>query len=208
LKNIPNGIFLQHMSKARQTRQFILERTAPIFNTKGYDGTSLNDLTESTGLTKGALYGHFKNKEEIALEAFRFSIAKVKQVAKAEVSAANTFKRQLTALLEFYARYVFDPPVPGGCPLLNTAIEADDHQTHLRKAVAKEVNEVIDFMALLLEKGVDAGEFKKDIKPKELAYLFFCSVEGALMVSRVDRSEEAMKVIVTNCKNILNQISK
>jgi AcrR family transcriptional regulator len=196
------------MSKALRTRQYILERTAPLFNTKGFDGTSFTDLTESTGLTKGALYGHFRDKEEIALEAFRYSIGKVKQVAQSEISLAVTFKKQLLALIEFYARYVFDPPVPGGCPLLNTAIEADDHQTHLRKAVAKEVNEVIDFIASLLEKGIEAGEFKRDTRSRDWAYVLFCSIEGALMVSRVDRSDDAMKVIVTHCKNILNQISK
>lgn len=48
--------------KSERTRQFIIEKVAPIFNRKGYAGTSLSDLTEATGLTKGAIYGNFKKQ--------------------------------------------------------------------------------------------------------------------------------------------------
>lgn len=43
------------MTKAEKTRNFIVEKTAPIFNMKGYAGTSLNDITAATGLTKGSI---------------------------------------------------------------------------------------------------------------------------------------------------------
>ncbi|HEY9005827.1 TetR/AcrR family transcriptional regulator [Ohtaekwangia sp.] len=196
------------MTKAERTRQYIIEKTAPLFNKKGFDGTSLKDLTDSTGLTKGALYGNFADKEEIALEAFKYSINKVRELARSEIEEAKTYKKQLIALLDFYARYVFDPPVPGGCPLLNTAIEADDHHTPMRSVVAKELLDTVNFITSLLDKGVKAGEFKKGIKTHEIAYTLFCSVEGALMFARAERSEEPMQIIVRHCKNLLNQISK
>jgi TetR/AcrR family transcriptional regulator, transcriptional repressor for nem operon len=196
------------VTKAERTRQFIIETTAPLFNTKGYEGTSLSDLIDVTGLTKGSLYGNFRDKEEISTEAFHYSIGKVKDMMKKELEGAMTYKKQLVALLDFYARYVFDPPIPGGCPLLNTAIEADDHHTSMRKVVTKELLSTIDFISSLIKKGIAAGEFKKNIKPHELAYTFFCSVEGALMFARVERSREPMDIIVRHCKNILEQISK
>src|SRR5690348_12418980 len=126
-KNIPIGIFLYRMTKAERTRQFILEKTAPLFNSRGFEGTSLADLTSSTGLTKGALYGHFQDKEEMAREAFVYSMDRVREVMQQELEGLNTYKKRLTAVLEFFAKYVFEPPIKGGCPLLNTAIEADDH---------------------------------------------------------------------------------
>jgi TetR/AcrR family transcriptional regulator, transcriptional repressor for nem operon len=196
------------MTKAERTRQHIIEKTAPLFNTKGYDGTSLADLTEATGLTKGALYGNFADKDEIADAAFRYSIRKVKDMVRQEMGSATTFKGQLQALLDFYARYVNKPPVAGGCPLLNTAIEADDHRISMRKVVTKELMATVDFIASLLENGVKAGEFLSTIRPRELAYAFFCSIEGALMFARVERSREPMDIIVSHCKKILDQISQ
>ena len=196
------------MTKGERTRQQIIEKTAPLFNKKGFDGTSLSDLTETTGLTKGAIYGNFADKDESAWEAFKYSNKKVKQVAQAKVEQADTFRKQLFALFDFYAEYVFDPPIPGGCPMLNMAIEADDHRTSMRKVVTKELMDTISFIASLIEKGIKAGEFKKDTKSNEIAYTLFCSIEGALMFARVEKSDEPMKIIIRHCKNLINQISK
>ena len=64
------------MNKAEKTKSFIIEKTATLFNTKGFAGTSLNDITEATGLTKGSVYGNFKNKDEVALAVFEFNTKK------------------------------------------------------------------------------------------------------------------------------------
>lgn len=196
------------MTKAERTRQMIIEKTAPLFNCKGYDGTTLSDLTQITGLTKGSLYGNFADKDEIAREAFLYSVKKVKEMVKQQLDEVSTNKKKLIALLEFYAAYVFDPPVAGGCPLLNTAIEADDHYTSIRKYVSKELVDTIDFIDSLLRKGVKAGEFVSGIRTREIAYTLFCSVEGALMFARVERSQEPMDIIVKHCKRILESISQ
>ncbi len=162
----------------------------------------------ATGLTKGSLYGNFRDKEEISAEAFRYSIGKVKQMVRRELDGVITFKKQLYALLDFYGKYVFNPPVAGGCPLLNTAVEADDHHISMRKVVTKELMNTVEFIALLIKQGIDAGEFRRDVKSKELAYTFFCSIEGAIMIARVERSREPMDIVIKHCKNILEQISK
>jgi hypothetical protein len=102
---------------------------------------------------------------------------------------------------------VVDPPIAGGCPLLNTAVEADDHRPDMRPVVVEELISVVNFIASLLRKGVRAGEFTDDIHPRELAYTFFCAIEGAIMFSRVEASAEPMRIIVKHCKNKLDQIS-
>jgi AcrR family transcriptional regulator len=193
--------------KAARTRKLILEKAAPLFNKKGYEGTSLADLSHITGLTKGALYGNFPDKEALACEAFTYSVKMVKDLVRKELSGLTSYKTKLAALLDFYARYVLDPPIAGGCPLLNTAIEADDHRLSMRGVVAHELIETIGFIADLLNKGIRAGEFKKDFNPRELAYTFFCAIEGAIMFSRVERSSEPMDIIIKHCKIKLDQIS-
>ena len=61
--------------KSAITSQYIIEKVAPIFNKKGYVGTSLSDMTEATGLTKGSIYGNFKNKDGVAIEALKYNIS-------------------------------------------------------------------------------------------------------------------------------------
>jgi AcrR family transcriptional regulator len=195
------------VTKAEKTREFILERTAPLFNCKGYAGTSLTDLTEVTGLTKGALYGNFASKEDIALDAFRYAMTKVKATAQSKIGNANTCREKLLAMLEFYSEYVFRPPVAGGCPLLNAAVQVDDDQAFMKRIVVKELMQTVEFIEDLLSHGIIAGEFNDQFEPKDLAYIFFCSIEGALMFSRAERSVEPMEIIIRHCKNLLDQIT-
>src|SRR4030081_59409 len=61
------------MTKGEQTRQRIVEHAAPIFNQHGFEGSSLADLMEATGLKKGGIYRHFASKEELAAEAFDYT---------------------------------------------------------------------------------------------------------------------------------------
>lgn len=193
--------------KSVRTRKMILEKAAPVFNRKGFDGTSLADLESATGLTKGALYGNFQDKETIAVEAFAYAIATVKERMRIALAPIPTFSGKLSAMLDFFARYVFDPPIPGGCPLLNTAVEADDERTIMRPRVASEIMDTVDFITGLLENGIRAGEFRKDTNARELAYIFFCAIEGAIMFSRVEGTGEPMQIIINHCKNKLELIS-
>ncbi len=61
------------MNKAERTKQFIIEQTASIFNKKGYAGTSLQDITAATSLTKGSIYGNFGGKDDVALAVFDYT---------------------------------------------------------------------------------------------------------------------------------------
>lgn len=193
--------------KAEQTRKFILERAAPLFNERGFDGTSLADLERATGLTKGALYGNFTDKETLASEAFSYAVMEVRDRIRRELSSVPTYKGKLCALLDFFGDYVLRPPIPGGCPLLNTAVEADDHRPRMRPLVATEIMTMVQSIGLMLKKGVRAKEFRKDIDARELAYTFFCAVEGAIMFSRVEGSREPMDIVIRHLKNKLDQIT-
>jgi AcrR family transcriptional regulator len=206
--NIGFNDYICRVTKAEKTREFIIAQTAPLFNCKGFAGTSLSDLTRTTGLTKGAIYGNFSGKEEIATEAFRYAMKKVRQLVRKKLAFSITFKSQLLSLLDFYSEYVFNPPVAGGCPLLNAAVEVDDDHASMRRVVVKELMQTVNFIDGLLEQGVRAGEFRRNVKTKELAYTFFCTIEGAVMFSRAENSREPMDIVIRHCRKLLDQISK
>ena len=171
------------MKKSERTRHYIASKTAAVFNTQGFQGTTLSDLETATGLTKGSLYGNFTDKEEIAREAFHHSMRQIRNFVRERVNQKESARDKLIALLSFYAAYVFDPPIAGGCPLLNTAVEADDFNPIMKKVVSEEIEVTISAIAELLKSGRRNGEFVGNIKPRELATIFFTSVEGAIMVS-------------------------
>ena len=113
------------MRKGEQSRQEIVRKAAPIFNQKGYDGAALSDLMRATGLEKGGIYRHFGSKQELAGDAFdhAWKIAMDTRFEGTE-QIANTVDRLKQIVRNFRDRRT--GLVPGGCPLLNTAIDCDD----------------------------------------------------------------------------------
>src|ERR1044071_9889970 len=102
-----------------ETRERILKKSGILFNTQGYKATSISDITDATGYTKGAIYRHFKSKEELEKETlFHLSsimFLKLRERIKMETTAGG----KLRAIFKFFDSYVTKPELKGGCPLLN-----------------------------------------------------------------------------------------
>lgn len=173
------------MSKAERTRQYIIEKTAPIFNTKGYAGTSLHDMTEATGLTKGSIYGNFENKDEVAVAAFRHNAKLLWSHIQAEVNQNTSYKEKLLAYPKVYKKLFSQPLIIGGCPLVNTATEADDTHPLLRKEVSQAMEGWKKELVNLIEKGIQAGEFKEINDPEQEALTIIATIEGAITITKL-----------------------
>ena len=176
-------------AKARQTRQEIIRKAAPIFNRKGYSGAALSDLMRATGLEKGGIYRHFESKEELAGDAFDHAW-KVAMDARFEGTEEipNTVDRLKQIVRNFRDRRT--GLVPGGCPLLNTAIDSDDGNPQLRAKARQALSSLLDRLQSIAEEGQRRGEVRADVDSAKLATLIASTLEGSIMVSRLQKKEE------------------
>jgi AcrR family transcriptional regulator len=174
------------MSKGQDTRQKIIERAAPVFNTLGYAGASMNDLTRETGLQKGGIYNHFESKDALALAAFDYATGLVRERFQAALDA--TPKRttpRLEAIIRVMCELVDDPVLKGGCPLLNTAVEADDTHPALRERAQAVMTEWRGLIIHIARKGIEYGDLQPETDPEALATILISAMEGAIMMSRL-----------------------
>ena len=104
------------MSKAERTKQLIIEKTAPIFNKKGYAGTSLTDMTDATGLTKGSVYGNFEDKDDVALAAFDYNMDKLIGQVREQQANQRSALNKLQAFITVYRNGLRTPVLTDGCP--------------------------------------------------------------------------------------------
>ena len=111
------------VAKGERTRQKIVETAAVLFNQKGFTGCSMGDIVAASGLEKGTLYGHFSTKEELALIAFDYAW---KDTSDKRLRNVETTSNAVDKLRLHIENYVSTPSFPGGCPLLNFAVDADD----------------------------------------------------------------------------------
>jgi TetR/AcrR family transcriptional regulator, transcriptional repressor for nem operon len=181
------------MSKGEQTRERILARSAQLFNRQGYSGSSLSDIMRETGLEKGGIYNHFSSKEQLTLESFDYAYKLVQQrVRQALAGKLNAIER-LLAIVSVFHREVEDPPVAGGCPILNTAIEADDANETLRDRAMAAMDDWRTTIHRIVNKGIDRQEIRPGVDADEVASILIATLEGAIMLSSLYKDPRHMK---------------
>lgn len=174
------------MRKGEATRERIIAAAAPIFNQHGYEGTSMQRLMEVTGLEKGGIYRHFGSKEELAREAFLFSLEQIRQVRMGDLDQIEGAVPKLRYVVE---RFVEVPsPIAGGCPLMNTAIDADDGNVALRELAAKALRAWQMALSRIAAEGIRSGEIHPNADARRIANTIISTLEGALMLSRIEHS--------------------
>jgi TetR/AcrR family transcriptional repressor of nem operon len=180
------------MSKGEQTREMILQRAVPVFNQRGYFGASLSDIMAATGLEKGGIYNHFASKDDLALHAFDYAVGLVeREFAEALQNKPNTVDR-LLALVNVFRRLPQGSPVPGGCPVLNTAVEADDAHPLLRQRAQRAMDQWHAFMRRIVVRGIEKGEIRPEVNPDQVATLLIATLEGTVMLSKLYGDSEHM----------------
>jgi AcrR family transcriptional regulator len=172
-------------TKGERTRQRIVELAAPVFNRQGYAGASLRDLIGATGLEKGGIYNHFGSKEQLALEAYDYAMTRVtERLARSQDGVTDAVER-LVSMIEAFAANARRPAIEGGCPMMNTAIEADDTHTELCDRARASMTLWHRLIGRIVKDGKAAGTFAEDLDPYALASTITGALEGALMLARL-----------------------
>lgn len=180
-------------TKAERTTAFIIETVAPVFNKHGYVGTSMSDLTEATGLTKGALYGNFENKEALALAAYEFSINSLFEAIDERLNVEGGSLEKLFSLTKFYSNYdVFTRDI-GGCPVLNVGVDAQHNNAQLSAAARETIKIIEGKIALVLEEGVNNNELRLPVPPLQFAKQLYTMLQGAIAMSTVSGDRKYLK---------------
>jgi AcrR family transcriptional regulator len=193
------------MTKAEKTRQFIVEKTAPVFNRKGYAGTSLTDMTGVTGLTKGSIYGNFENKEEVALAAYEYNAGVLSKNVNAAIREKESATEKLAVLVDYYRKNwkrVFEC---GGCPILNASIEADDNLPFLKKPIQKSIKNWAVSIIRIIEEGKQNGEFYEDIIAADYAYTMIALIEGGIMLAKITNNQRHLFTALDRVVMVIRQ---
>lgn len=195
------------MRTPEQTRDLITRKALSLFNTKGYKATSLSDITKEVGLTKGAIYGHFGSKDGVAEAGFEYALKFVKNDLNKRISAAVTAPEKLKAIVNYYSDYILNPPIKGGCPIINTAIEADDSLPLLRTKLVHFISMMKQSLIKIIYRGVTEGQIRKDVNVEETAVLLYTAVEGGIMLSRVEGDPQTYETLRRRLIKEIDQIT-
>jgi TetR/AcrR family transcriptional regulator, transcriptional repressor for nem operon len=183
------------------TKENVLIEATKLFNTKGYKTTSISDITVATGYTKGAIYRHFENKDALEMEAFEKMMGTVFTIMNTKIKANTNTKDKLFAILDMFEKYITNPFLKGGCPLLNVAIEMDDTNDPLKQKAQHALTIMKSAITKIMENGKKYNEVKPTIKPALCATIMIATIEGGIMMSKLQNDNKDITDIVVYLKN-------
>jgi TetR/AcrR family transcriptional regulator, transcriptional repressor for nem operon len=188
------------------TKETILRKSGVLFNTHGYKATSISDITGATGFTKGAIYRHFTSKDHLEIETLihlsSLMFDKLRERIKAKVTAGD----KLRAVFHYFESYISNPPLKGGCPILNAAVESDDSNPALRKTAFKILTDMREAVIGILSKGIKYKQLKAGIDKEQYATLIIASLEGAIMMSKLSGNDDDIKRVIRQLEKQLAEI--
>jgi TetR/AcrR family transcriptional regulator, transcriptional repressor for nem operon len=193
------------LSKGEKTRDNIIRKAAAVFNQRGYSGTSMSELMEETGLEKGGIYRHFASKEDLAVAAFDYAWSEIKQRRLAMLAKIPSPLGKLHGMIDGFAAK--PSAVPGGCALMNTAIDSDDGNPVLREHARAALREWLSYLEGLVRQGIKVGEIHPKAAPTSIGSIIIATLEGSLMMSRLSQDPAAIADAREHLHKMLNSIA-
>jgi AcrR family transcriptional regulator len=188
--------------KAERTKQFIIEQSAPIFNSKGIAGTTIDDILAATKMAKGGIYGNFENKEAISIASVDFLFGKMSAKAYSVISKEKTAVKKLFAFIDLRKNHLV-PFIEGGCPILNFGVDSDNTNPTVKKKVKAMIEGSMTLFIDILKQGIANGELSDELNPEEYCLKVLVMLEGATLVSRVTDSIKPMHTVIKILKSEL-----
>ena len=193
------------LTKSERTKRYIIERSAPVFNQKGFAGTSMADIMQVTGLTKGGIYGNFESKDQIALNVFDYNLQVLFESYRAKIKSEKDAVGKLHALLGYFKNINFHSELPGGCPILNTSIEADDTHPELKARVVRAIDIWRETVVKVIENGKRYNQIKPDVNSRKMANVFIALVEGGVMLAKAYQNNKYISDVFDHIKQTIDR---
>ena len=195
------------MGKAEETRQAIIEKAAVIFNKNGYQRTSMAMLCEDLGLSKGAIYGHFADKDTLAVEAFLHSVRQVSERVREKIRPCQGDVNKLRAFAATFLDFYEETVQKGGCPILNTAVDADDAHPRLHGEVRRVLTAWEGRLVAMVNAGMESGEIRPDADAQLFAATFIAQIEGGILLAKTIGDKRYLEHSVDGINLLIDQMA-
>lgn len=180
------------MRKGEQTKEYILQKAAQLFNKRGYYGASMSDIMAVTGMEKGGIYNHFKSKDDLALQAYEYSVDLMRQAFAEAIKGKYHAVDRLQAVVAVFQKIPSGSPLEGGCPVVNTAVHAGNTHPQLQNCARATMIEWQEFIMRIVQSGISRGQLKPETYAEMVTTLLISTLEGAIMLTQLHQDNSYM----------------
>jgi TetR/AcrR family transcriptional repressor of nem operon len=195
------------MRKGEQTKEYILQKAAQLFNERGYHAASMADIMAVTGMEKGGIYNHFKSKDDLAVQAYEYAVDLMRQAFAAAIKGKYHAVDRLQAVVAVFQRIPGGSPLAGGCPVANTAIHANKTHPRLYAYAQETMIEWQDFIRRIVQLGIERQQLKPDTDVEMLTTLLISTLEGAIMLTQLHQDDSYMDRAIAHLTGYLQSLA-
>lgn len=156
----------------------VLDKAMHVFWQRGYEGTSLSDLTEAMGISRPSLYAAFGNKEELFRRALDRYANKGPGTIQGEALAEPTARKVVEHLLRSLAKTLTDPCNPAGCLSVQGALTCSEAAESIKQELCKRRSEGEQNLRKRFERAKAEGDLASDSNPEALARFVITVTQG------------------------------
>ncbi|MGP4067098.1 TetR/AcrR family transcriptional regulator [Halobacillus sp. B29] len=187
------------MNKKENSRTKLVQTASRLFQTQGYHGTGLNQITKESGAPKGSLYYYFPNgKEQLAIEAVHLTAAKVTDRIERGLEKQEDPIKAIQHLINDLADQAVKDGETSGVPVAAVALETTYASEPIRQACHAAYEQ---FQQAFTRKLKDKGYAEK--RAEELGVLINSMIEGAFLVSFTTKSKFPLRLVADQIPMLL-----
>jgi AcrR family transcriptional regulator len=191
------------VSKGEATRERILDWAFRSATRRGLEGLSIGNLASELGLSKSGLFAHFGSKEALQIAVLEAARERFVETVVRPALAARRGEPRMRKWFESWMRWTSDPTVPGGCIFMVAAVELDDREGRPREFLVQSQRELLDAVAKSAVHAVEAGDFRGDLDPDQLAFELLGIMLAYHQETRLFRAPNAEKRARTAFERLL-----
>jgi AcrR family transcriptional regulator len=193
-------------------KEKIVHESLKLFSLKGFLSTSIHDILEAAGTSKGGFYNHFSSKEDLFFQVLDEARRIWREKNLAGLDEIEHPSEKITTLMNNYKdRYLKDAEnFPGGCVFITLSAELNNQRPHLSKEIEKGFIglKVKGLIKRLLDQGKESGEFGKKIDTDTVTEVLFNGMLGASLSYGVHKSKDDLDKSIKSLIQYFEQLEK
>lgn len=167
----------------------LLDAARELIVKNGYSATSINDICDKAGYTKGTFFYYFENKEDIAKNLLRRQQEMIANLAQAPFMQAQDPLQRFAGYIDFISG-IYRDPIKDSCIIGFLSEELADSHPRIRRLCKEAFADWSASIRSMLEEARDAKLFAAGIDVGGLAELFLAVFEGSVILARAQQSVE------------------
>jgi len=196
-------------NKGILTRQNITKKSLQVFSVKGYFNTSISDILEATGLTKGGLYGHFASKEDIWYAVYDEAVKIWRTIVFKDIkNISNPLERIEVTIEHHLTNYLGEDVFDGGCFFVNMLVEISGQSEKMSNHILRGFVQFSRLLRTWLEDAGDKGLLKEGLNYREISNFIIISLNGAATLYSASKDISIWKETITQMRFYIDQLKR